>query len=67
MFLQNLMTHQLITNGKKLSINKKKLYELVEVLPPYVSPRGLSPNIKALGVDEKLAVCLHSLKDADSI
>ena len=61
------MTHQLIRNGKKISINKKILHELVEVLRPYVSPSGLSPNIKALGADEKLAVCLYYLKYADSI
>ena len=52
---------------KKLSINKIKKYELVDVLRPYISPRDPSPNFRALDADKKLAVCLYYLKYTGSI
>ena len=40
---------------KNIRLTKKKTYELVEVLRSYISPRGPTPNLRALDADKNLA------------
>lgn len=52
---------------KNFRLTKEKFYELADLLRPYISPRGQSPNYRSLDADKKLAVCLYYLKDTGSI
>ena len=57
------MVHQVMPDGKKrFRLTTEKFCELVEVLHPYISPRGPSPNFRTLDADKRLAACLYHLK-----
>ena len=52
---------------KNFRLTKDKFFQLVDLLRPYISPKGTSPNYRALNTETNLAVSLYYLKDTGSI
>ena len=61
------MTHYVMTNEKKFSINKSKILWISWGSASLISSRSPFPNFRGLDADKKLTAWLYYLKDAGSI